>query len=175
MTLAELGLNFQLGHKLGTPCPSPAIITKFVIIDVDGIHTVNMAFCDCTQGIERHIQLLRRRLFPATTIYPQTAITFRVLYLFQLLSFMSKVSAYEFYHTLARVTDNSGLYTPPVMFFLMCQYNIPDQFQDRYQTFLRVVREWHHICALKRFGRGHEPGGIKGTPPIIVWPALSQA
>ncbi len=52
MTLAELGLNFQLGHKLGTPCPSPAIITKFVIIDVDGIHTVNMAFCDCTQGIE---------------------------------------------------------------------------------------------------------------------------
>ncbi len=25
----------------------------------------------------------------------------------------------------------------------------------------------HHICALKRFGRGHEPGGIKGTRPSL--------
>ncbi|SJL17634.1 uncharacterized protein ARMOST_21191 [Armillaria ostoyae] len=64
---------------------------------------------------------------------------------------MSKVSAYEFYHTLARVTDNSGMYTPP----------------DRYQTFLRVVREWRHIHALKRFGHGHEPGGIEGTRPSL--------
>ncbi|KAK0431313.1 hypothetical protein EV421DRAFT_1893382 [Armillaria borealis] len=106
---------FQLGHKLGMPCPSPVIITKFVVIDVDSIHTVNMAFCDCSQGIERH------------------------------------VSAYEFYHTLARVTDNSGMYMPP--------------FQDHYQTFLRVVREWRHIHALKQFGCGHEPGGIEGTCP----------
>ncbi|SJL06441.1 uncharacterized protein ARMOST_09778 [Armillaria ostoyae] len=60
---------------------------------------------------------------------------------------MSKVSAYEFYHTLVRLTDNSGMHAPP----------------DRYQAFLRVLREWRHIRALKRFGRGHEPGGIQGT------------
>ncbi|SJL15638.1 uncharacterized protein ARMOST_19142 [Armillaria ostoyae] len=60
---------------------------------------------------------------------------------------MSKVSAYEFYHTLVRLTDNSGMHAPP----------------DRYQAFLQVLREWRHIRALKRFGRGHEPGGIQGT------------
>ncbi len=141
-----LGLNFQLGHKLGTPCPSPAIITKFIVIDVDSIHTVNMAFCDCTQDIEQHIQLLRWRLFPATTIYPQTAITFRVLHLFKLLSFVLKVLAYEFYHTLAQVTDNSRLYTSLVMLFLMCQYNVPDQFQDRYQMFLYIHCMMALIC-----------------------------
>ncbi|KAK0458061.1 uncharacterized protein EV420DRAFT_1620865 [Desarmillaria tabescens] len=146
-TLAQLRLNFELGHKHGTSCLFPAIIPDFVVVDIDGIHMVNMAFCNCTQGILQHIQLLHRWLFPVTTIYPHTAFTFCVLHFFQLLSFMSKVSAYEFYHTLVRLTDNSGMYTPP----------------DRYQAFLRVMREWRHIRALKRFGRGHESSGIQGT------------
>ncbi|SJL12375.1 uncharacterized protein ARMOST_15801 [Armillaria ostoyae] len=146
-TLAQLGLKYELGHEYRTPCLFPAIVPDFVVVDTEGIHTVNMAFCNCTQGIPWHIQLLRQRLFPVTTIYPHSAFTFRVLHLFQLLSFMSKVSAYEFYHTLARLTDNSGMHAPP----------------DRYQAFLRVLREWRHIRALKRFGHGHEPEGIQGT------------
>ncbi len=113
-TLTSLGLIIQLGHRLGQKCILPVVIKSFIVIDVDGIHTVQMGFCNCTQSIERHVQLLRSRLWPATTIYPQTAATFRVLHLFQVLSFMSKVSAYEFYHTLARLSDNTGLNTPPV-------------------------------------------------------------
>ncbi|KAK0436813.1 uncharacterized protein EV420DRAFT_1672100 [Desarmillaria tabescens] len=148
-SLAELGLVMQLGHRLGTKCVLPAVIKSFVVIDVDGVHTVQMAFCNCTQSIPRHVQLLQSRLWPATTIYPQTAATFRVLHLFQVLSFMSKVSAYEFYHTLARLSDNTGLHPPP----------------DRYDTFLQIMREWCHLRTLKRFGRGHETGGIGGMSP----------
>ncbi|PBK70546.1 hypothetical protein ARMSODRAFT_1018078 [Armillaria solidipes] len=150
-TLGDLGLVVQLGHKLGQTCLIPAIVHSFVVIDVDGIHTVRMGFCECTRNVEseRYRQLLRSRLWPATTIYPQTAATFRVLNLFQVLSFMSKVSAYEFYHTVARLSDNTGLHQPP----------------DRYDSFLRIMREWRHLHMLKRFGRGHEQGHIEKTQP----------
>ncbi|KAK0436073.1 uncharacterized protein EV420DRAFT_1623528 [Desarmillaria tabescens] len=162
-TLAQLGLKYELGHGYKTPCLFPAIIPDFVVIDIDGIHTVNMAFCNCTQGIPRHIQLLRRRLFPATTIYPHTAFTFRVLHFFQLLSFMSKVSAYEFYHTLAHLTDNSGMHAPP----------ITHENQDCYQAFLRVLREWHHIRALKRFGCGTKQGKLALRCPACPQPSVN--
>ncbi|SJL12496.1 uncharacterized protein ARMOST_15923 [Armillaria ostoyae] len=157
-TLADLGLIIQLGHRLGQKCILPVVVKSFIVIDVDGIHSVQMGFCNCSQSIERQVQLLRSRLWPATTIYPQTAATFCVLHQFQVLSFMSKVSAYEFYHTLARLSDNTGLHTPP----------------DRYDTFLRIMCEWRHLRSLKRFGRGHEPGGIAATKPgelVLCCPA----
>ncbi len=116
-TLADLGLIIQLGHRLGQKCILPVVIKSFVVIDVDGIHSVQMGFCNCLQSIERQVQLLRSRLWPATSIYPQTAATFRVLHQFQVLSFMLKVSAYEFYHTLVHLSDNTGLHTPPVRLY----------------------------------------------------------
>lgn len=60
------------------------------------------------------MQLLRAGLFPVTSEHPQAAITFRTLELFELLSYESKVSAYEYYRTLSRLTDNTGMKTPPV-------------------------------------------------------------
>jgi hypothetical protein len=54
-------------------------------------------------------QLLRMSLFPSTTSDPKTAATFRVLEQYHLLSFESKTSAYEFYHALHRMSDNTGL------------------------------------------------------------------
>ncbi len=116
ISLGDLGLVIQLGHKLGQTCQISAVVCSFVVIDVDGIHTVQMSFCECTRNVElaRYRQLLRSRLWPAMTIYLQTAATFRILNLFQVLSFMSKASAYEFYHTLACLSDNSGLHPPPV-------------------------------------------------------------
>jgi hypothetical protein len=35
--------------------------------------------------------------------------------------------------------------------------------QDRLKQVLRMVREWRHLKALKRAGRGHEPGGPAAT------------
>ncbi|KAJ8694301.1 hypothetical protein PTI98_009225 [Pleurotus ostreatus] len=60
--------------------------------------------------------------------------------------FGSKVSGYEFYQALARLTNNVGEPVP-----------------DRYSAFMRIVREWRHIRLLKRSGRGHEPSGVSGT------------
>ncbi|KAF9500747.1 hypothetical protein BDN71DRAFT_1567169, partial [Pleurotus eryngii] len=72
--------------------------------------------------------------------------TFEVLKLFQLLTFGSKVSGFEFYQCLSRLTDNLG--DPPT---------------DRYNVFMRIVRQWRHIRAMKRFGREHDPSGVGGT------------
>ncbi|KAG1801184.1 hypothetical protein EV424DRAFT_1474766 [Suillus variegatus] len=149
VTLKSLGLRIQLGHKAGEACrrPSPAFDDDFVVIDTHGIHEVGLDFCGCEHEASHYKQLLRARLFPATATDPRTAATFAVLKFFHLLSFESKVSAYEFYHSLARQSDNTGI-TP---------------IRDRYSTFLRIVREWRNLRSLKRAGRGHDPAGVNAT------------
>ncbi|KAF8055893.1 hypothetical protein FPV67DRAFT_1679300 [Lyophyllum atratum] len=161
--LKDLGLRLQLGHPAGEACINPATAANddFVVLHVNGLHQIGIDFCNCFRPMERHIQLLRARLFPATTIYPKTAATFQVLGHFQLLSFMSKVSAFEFYQTLVRHTDNTGTTTIP----------------DRYSAFLRMVREWRHLKLLKRSGRGNDPQGVKATREgecAVLCPACPQ-
>ncbi|KAK0472215.1 hypothetical protein EDD18DRAFT_1370457 [Armillaria luteobubalina] len=63
------------------------------------------------------------------------------------MSFMLKVSGYEYYQSLACLYDNSGSLMLP----------------DLYQVFLRVIREWRHIRMLKRHGQGNDLSGSEGT------------
>ncbi|KAG1893303.1 uncharacterized protein F5891DRAFT_1196533 [Suillus fuscotomentosus] len=148
-SLKHLGFRIQLGHKPGESCrrPRPAYDNDFIIIDVHSIHEVSLDFCNCKHEAPHFKQLLCARLFPATVTDPRTAATFSVLDLFHLLSFESKVSAYEFYHSLARRTDNTGI--RPI--------------RDQYSVFLRIMREWRNLNALKCAGRGHDPAGVDAT------------
>ncbi|PBK62771.1 hypothetical protein ARMSODRAFT_990401 [Armillaria solidipes] len=157
-SLGALGLVIHLGYRPGHTCTHPTVIKSFVIIDVDGIFTVEMGFCNCMQAIERHRQLLRSRFWPATTIYPQTAATFRVLHLFQVLSFMSKVSGYEFYHTLARHEPGGIAVTQPGELALCCpacphpHVNLPDGWAKNtekawiYRLFLAIDANFRLRC-----------------------------
>ncbi|KAG1784380.1 uncharacterized protein HD556DRAFT_1435459 [Suillus plorans] len=144
-----LGLRIQLGHNPGETCynPEPAAGDDFVVIDVHGIHEIGLDFCGCETAQIHYKQLIRARWFPATTLNPQTAATFALMEFFHLLTFESKVSAYEFYHSIARRTDNTG--TTPI--------------RDRYSAFMRMVRQWRHLKMLKRAGRGHDPSGVDAT------------
>ncbi|KAG2105020.1 uncharacterized protein F5147DRAFT_775339 [Suillus discolor] len=140
---------FAMSHKPGESChrPHPAYDNDFVIIDVHGIHEVSLDFCNCEHEAPHFKQLLHARLFPAMVMDPRTAVTFSVLDLFHLLSFESKVSAYEFYHSLAQRMDNTGI--RPI--------------RDRYSVFLTIMREWRNLNALKHAGRGHNPAGVDAT------------
>lgn len=111
-----LGLVIQLNHSIDDLCANPAFAFKneFVILDSHGIHEVTLAYCNCNRTIPRTTQLLRARLFPATVIDPKTAVTFRLLEAYQLLSFTSKVSGFEFYQSIARRSDNTGTRPAPV-------------------------------------------------------------
>ena len=83
----------------------------FTVIHTNGIHTVDLAFCGCNEMSEhgtRAQQLLRRRLFPATSTDPQTACTFPLLKSAQLLSLQSKLSLYDYYISIEQLTDATG-------------------------------------------------------------------
>ena len=120
-TLADHGLCVQLGHG-GDACKHPDIMrSQLTVLDVNGIHQVNVAYCNCEKAIgsfERRIQLLRAGWFPATLDRPKTVITFDALDLFHALTLQSKITFYDFYHTLVRRTDNSGIRVVPVRFNL---------------------------------------------------------
>ncbi|KAG2028869.1 hypothetical protein BDR03DRAFT_882493 [Suillus americanus] len=148
-SLKTLGLRIQLGHTTGQKCLNPqrAFNDDFVVVDTRGIHEVALDFCNCATAESHMQQLLRISWFPSTTSDPKTAATFSVLEQYHLLSFESKISTYEFYHALRRMSNNTGLL--PV--------------KDRYESFLRMIREWRHLKMLKRSGRGHEASGIDGT------------
>jgi hypothetical protein len=135
VTLKDLGLRIQLGHKVGDSCllPTRAHKDDFILVDTLAIHPVAVDFCGCDKAQSHVQQLLRVGWFPATTSDPRTAATFRVLRQFHILSFESKVSAYEFYHSLVRLTDNTGLLKR----------------NDRYEAFMRMVREFRHLKMLK--------------------------
>ncbi|KAN0118878.1 hypothetical protein V8E52_004650 [Russula decolorans] len=151
-SLQELGLVIQLGHR-GPSCPCPGLVQKdFVIVDVSGIHTIDVQFCGChntSGGSASHVQLLRFRCFPSTITRPQSAFTFNVLNTFHLLTLQGKVSAYEFYCALQHKTDNTSI----------------SDTKGYYRQFLTVVRLWRHLKLLKRSGRGHDPAGANGTQP----------
>ncbi|EMD32481.1 hypothetical protein CERSUDRAFT_58620 [Gelatoporia subvermispora B] len=151
VSLKDLGLRIQLGHPPGQPCISPtrAFNDDFTVVDSSGIHPVALDFCGCGKGHSHPIQLLRFRWFPATPTNPRSAATFQVLEMFQLLSLQSKISGWEFYQCLERITDNTG--APEV--------------KDRYTVFMRIMREWRHLRMLKRAGRGHDSGGVANTAP----------
>ncbi|KAG6848619.1 hypothetical protein H0H93_015447 [Arthromyces matolae] len=163
-SLKSMGLRFQLGHIQGERCANPQSCTydDFTIIDNKGIHTVGIDFCACGASNQSHVvQLLRARLFPATVSAPRSAASFQVLKTFEILSYESKVSVFEFYSSLARLTDNTGLSTP----------------KDRYPSFLIMIREWRYLKMLKRAARGHEINGIETTTPgscAVECPACPQ-
>ncbi|KAG2144545.1 hypothetical protein DEU56DRAFT_883917 [Suillus clintonianus] len=162
-TLKHLGLRIQLGDHTGQSCrnPKPAQEDNFVVIDVHGIHEVVLDFCSCANAPSHYRQLLCGRFFPSTSTDPRTAATFAVLEHFHLLSFESKVSAYEFYHCLARRSDNTGI--KPI--------------KDRYSVFLRIMRQWRNLTSLKRSGRGHNPAGVDATQQgqlAVLCPACPQ-
>ncbi|KIJ50997.1 hypothetical protein M422DRAFT_44213 [Sphaerobolus stellatus SS14] len=152
ITLKSLGLHIQLGHSPGEPCLRPHAADKdFCVIDTLSIHL----------QVPHTTQLLRHGWYPATMCYPATVCTFQVLEHFQILNLQSKCSAYEYYNALTRLTDNTGLETPP----------------DRYQSFLIMCREWRHLKMLKRMGRSLLQDGAAQTKPgalALECPACPQ-
>ncbi|KAK0221290.1 hypothetical protein IW262DRAFT_1447825 [Armillaria fumosa] len=121
----------------------------FTIIDTNGIHDVTLDFRSCMRKCPFAIQLQGTWLFPATDIKPCTAVTTAALEQFQMLTFMGKISAYKYYHSLVCLTDNTDIKSP----------------SDNFDAFIHVVREWSFICLLKRAGVGNDPGRWKDAKP----------
>jgi hypothetical protein len=165
ITLKSLGVCIQLGHNSGDKCYNlvPSTGDDFIVIGLDGIHEIALDFCGCASAQVQYKQLLCVQWYPATISEPQTTATFMVLQNFHLLSFESKVSAYEFYHLLARCTDNSSLSKIKVSIISssldLSNYNM----KDCYSAFMRMVHQWRNLKQLGHAGRGHNPARVDTT------------
>ncbi|KAG1868964.1 hypothetical protein DFJ58DRAFT_714137 [Suillus subalutaceus] len=135
ITLKKLRVQIQLGHNLGERYynPHPSAGDDFVVIGLNGVHEVVLDFCGCTSAQVQYKQLLYMWWYLATH--------------FHILSFENKVSAYEFYHSLARYTNNSRLIG----------------IKDRYSAFMWMVCQWHNLKQLGHGGRGHDSAGVDAT------------
>ncbi|KAJ7936119.1 hypothetical protein B0H13DRAFT_2226828 [Mycena leptocephala] len=148
-SLKHLGLRVQMGHPPGELCAAPQPgSSDFIVLHDNSIHEVAVDFCGCDRGGAGapYIQLLRAGWYPATAARPKTAATFACLDKYHLLTLQAKMTAYDFYAVLERLTDNTGV--KPA---------------NRYQSFLRMARQYRHLLMLKRAGRGHDPSGVFGT------------
>ncbi|KAK0475680.1 hypothetical protein EDD18DRAFT_1115892 [Armillaria luteobubalina] len=94
------------------PLQTLAFSDHFTIIDTNGIHDVTLDFCNCIRERPLASQLQRAWLFPMTGRESHTAVTMVVLEQFQMLTFMGKISAYKYYYSLVRLTDNTNTKTP---------------------------------------------------------------
>lgn len=170
-TLQDLGAVLQLGHPPGERCAAPAIGPRAcMVIHTNGFHPVTVLFCGCTKlsrAGDRVEQLLRAELYPASLTDPTTFCTVRVLEYFHLQTLQSKITAYDFYMTLQRLTDVTGLEKQYVSISCFSRSASSTNFasQDRLKPFLRMVREWRYLKLLKRAGRGHISGGTKNIQP----------
>lgn len=110
-TLRELGLIVQLGHHGGS-CPIPGDSrSDFTVVHTNGVHNVNIRFCGCSSSYgasHSRVQLLRVSWLPASLDLPRTAFTFDCLDTFHVLNLQSKISTYDYYLSVAHISDNIG-------------------------------------------------------------------
>ncbi|KAF7371487.1 CxC2 domain-containing protein [Mycena venus] len=137
--ISKLDHVIQLGHNW-RPCKSPTGERLFTVIDGNGIHSTRLAFCGCREMPPKKIrQLMRARLFPATTKDPHTAFTVNMLKEFQLHNLESKKAAYDYLGAIRRLSDIS--FTADI--------------SNPYAAFLRVVRVFNFLTLKKRSGQFH--------------------
>jgi hypothetical protein len=132
-TLHDLGLILDLGHG-GDCCPayknSPDIVGQdfsfsntskgsvaedvIWVVHTSGVFRSRVRYCGCIDAPERHIQLLRLKLFPASFVRPSTAFTFALLDHFEIDAMECKTSAMNFFAKLKRLTSNAFPHEVPV-------------------------------------------------------------
>lgn len=117
--------TISLGHG-GAPCAhfSPDELAKhnrppptgipFTVIDNNGIHGTRLQFCSCVDSADRHVQLIRAGLFPASAKLPVTAVTFEALRAYRMHDLVSKGNAQDYLRALQRLSDDVMYWTSPV-------------------------------------------------------------
>ncbi|PPR05446.1 hypothetical protein CVT24_007945, partial [Panaeolus cyanescens] len=149
VSLKSLGLRVQLGHA-SMKCTVPLVChSNMTVLHTNGMHEVCFEYCSCGKGTPIHIQLLRRRFYPATQLVIKTCATFELLRLLHKISLTTKCGMYDLYRALEKVTNSTGVGKP----------------KSLYRTLYRMFLQWCHLHMMKWAGRAHDPGGPNATKP----------
>ncbi|KIK81365.1 hypothetical protein PAXRUDRAFT_156274, partial [Paxillus rubicundulus Ve08.2h10] len=103
---------------------------------------------------DRHLQLLRAQLFPATISRPKTAFTFDVLDHFHIDNLECKTTVMSFFSKLIRFTPKG---TP-----------VP----DCYRELMQITHLWQYLAFLRRSGVGHD--SLASPKQSLFCPACPQ-
>ena len=145
----SMGLIVQLNHG-SMSCENPIPChSKMLVLHTNGIHDVAIRYCGCSRTIPYHIQLLRRRLYPASQVNVKTCATFELLDLLHKLSLTTKAATYNLYRALEKLTNNTSIGVP----------------KNRCRTFRHMLLQWRHLKLLKWAGHAHDPSGVAETQP----------
>ncbi|KAJ7733402.1 hypothetical protein DFH07DRAFT_780622 [Mycena maculata] len=97
--LTGVGLVYQLRHH-SFPCAFPGPLRSMAVINVNGIFSLDIQYCNCEKAEHEDrnplTQLLGNVWYPASTIDPGTCATFQVLEFFRLLQVMGNITAHNF-------------------------------------------------------------------------------
>ncbi|KAJ7604797.1 hypothetical protein DFH06DRAFT_956785, partial [Mycena polygramma] len=103
-----LGLVYQVGHH-GFACRWPRPPRTMVVIDVTGIYTLQIQYCDCERKDRTAMgelgQLLGNAWYPATTVDPETCATLQALETFRLLNVVGNITVQDYVRSLERKMD----------------------------------------------------------------------
>ncbi|PBK80807.1 hypothetical protein ARMGADRAFT_858081, partial [Armillaria gallica] len=157
MTLKNIGLRVQLNHT-SMRCHAPiAGHQEFKVLHRNGIHDVALDYCGCECQLPKHIQLLCRGWYPASQWVPRMAASFQLLDFLHILSLCAKMSVYNFYRMLEKLTTNTGMGVP----------------KSQYKALMRMLLQWWHLKMLKR----HVPNGVETTQYhdlVVLCPSCPQ-
>ena len=98
----------------------------FTVIDLSGLHRVDVTFCGCGDENGLHIssnrQLLRFGWYPASHTRPQTAFTFDFLDTYHKISLQGKLNLFDFFNAILQKTDNRGGHRKMVGIRNLCRF-----------------------------------------------------
>ena len=112
------------------------------LVDTSGFHKLLVVWCTCKgQHLDRDLQLLDLRLFPASFVDIKTVFSFRVLDDYWTNNLECKASAYQYHQKLKRTTS----------------YAFPSLVPNRYAELRRLSRQWRNLKLRRHFAiRGNE-------------------
>lgn len=153
--ISALGATVSLGHY-GASCPNPKNNILFTVVDTNGVHATRLSLCGCLGAGSKVDQLMRARLFPATTRDTKSAFTFKVLKDFHIHNLESKEAAFDYLGAIRRLTDNVFTADVPVSFKMLLSH------QPLSQAYLEP---WRKLLSCRPCLEVPHPDGASRTGP----------
>ena len=157
----------DMDTEMDTEMPrADALDNPFVrVIDTNGVHSIAVVSCACRGRENTHSDLMASRLIPTSFARYRTMFTHAVLDDFRVSNLECKVSAYQYFQKLRRLSSSMQ----------------PDSVPNLYHELRRMSRVWRWLKKLKWAGTGCSSGdnviptagGLANFCPTCPQPAIN--
>lgn len=120
------------------------------VVHTNGLHYIPLVYCDCRGIAERDTDLMFARMVPTSFVRYRTLFTTAVLDDYRLANLECKVSAYQYWQKLSRMTSAA---------------TSPTDVDNFYRELLRLSRCWRWLKKLKWAGFGEKNGSTFDVSP----------